>query len=99
MIVGKFILQSVDRQVVKIPLPAKILSVIEQHGEIVMYALMCKDAPTVPKTIDIYGTGHDVRDKRTDFCDGLSEPGIFIGTVSTENGSLIWHVFDGSDCK
>lgn len=99
MIIGKFTLPTVDRQVVEIPEPAEILSVIEQYGEIVLYAKMEKGAPLVTKTIDIYGTGHTITKPQSLLVEGVykSEPGKFLGTVSTENGALIWHVFDSTD--
>lgn len=98
MIIGKFELATVDRQVVEIPQPAQILSVIEQYGVVVLYALMEKGAPLETKTIDIYGTGHTIPKPASLLAGKVkSEPGTFIGTVSTEDGALIWHVFDSTD--
>jgi len=101
MIIGKYVLSVTDRQVLEIPAPAQILSVIEQRGEVVLYALIDYGTEsTVTKVIDIYGTGHKVpKDRSTYEGEPQTEPGAFIGTVSTENGGLIWHVFDATDAK
>lgn len=100
MIIGKYKLTVTDRQVLEIPAPATILSVIEQHGDVVLYALLNEKAPTVTKVIDIYGTGNRIPFERSTYeGEPQTEPGKFIGTVSTANGSLIWHVFDATDAK
>lgn len=87
MIIGKFKLSTTDVQTVEISEPANILSVIEQRDEIVLYAEMKRGAPTVKKQICIIGTGNPMPEY----------PGRFIGTVSTEQGSLIWHVYDRTE--
>lgn len=87
IIVGKFELPIMTHQVVEIPHPAKIISVINQRDKIVLYAEINPNSWKVSKHIGIYGTGHELsfKDKR------------FIGTVSTFNGDLIWHVYDETD--
>lgn len=101
MIIGKYKLTVTDRQVLEIPAPATILSVIEQHGDVVLYAIIDYGSEsTVTKVIDIYGTGNRIPFERSTYeGEPQTEPGKFIGTVSTENGGLIWHVFDATDAK
>lgn len=100
MIIGKFMLETTDRQVLEIPAPATILSVTEQRNELVLYAIMEPDAPTVTKVIDIYGTGHQIPKERSTYLgEPQTEPGTFLGTVGTCAGSLMWHVFDATDAK
>jgi hypothetical protein len=100
MIIGKFPLETTDRQVLEIPAPAQILSVVEQRGEIVLYAILNPDAPTVTKVIDIYGTGHQIPKERSTYMgEPQKTPGTFLGTVATIGGSLMWHVFDATDAE
>lgn len=100
MIIGKYELETTDRQVLEIPAPATILSVVEQRGKIVLYAILEKGVQTVTKVIDIYGTGNDIPKDRSTYMGGPQKtPGVFLGTVATCGGSLMWHVFDATDAK
>lgn len=100
MIIGKYVLETTDRQVLEIPAPSKILSVVAQRDTLVLYALIDPTAQTNTKVIDIYGTGHTIpKDRSTYMGEPQTEPGTFLGTVSTCEGSLMWHVFDASDAK
>uniref|UniRef100_A0AB39CEK9 DUF7352 domain-containing protein n=1 Tax=Pseudomonas phage HRDY3 TaxID=3236930 RepID=A0AB39CEK9_9VIRU len=92
MIIGKFHLGITDHQTLEIPAPANIRSVIMQpdafnHENVVLYAEMEKGAEILERKIRMYGTGHEMDDV----------VGNFIGTVSTEGGQLIWHVYDVTD--
>lgn len=88
MIIGKFRLNVTDRQTLMIPAPANIRSVIEQYGDVMLYAEMNDGAEMLERKIRIYGTGHKMDEPHT---------GQFIGTVSTEQGQLIWHIYDVTD--
>jgi hypothetical protein len=83
----KYKLENIDQQTIEIPLPARILSVIEQDDDIMLYSVIDddKDVPKIPVDISIKGTGDVV------------ESGIglytFLGTVKLFNGNEIWHVF------
>jgi hypothetical protein len=100
MIIGKYTLETTDRQVLEIPTPAQILSVVEQRGEIVLYAIIEEGTQTVTKVIDIYGTGHTIPKERSTYMgEPQTTPGVFLGTVATVGGSLMWHVFDATDAK
>jgi hypothetical protein len=72
--------------IVRIPLPfgARVLSVGEQHGQLVLWALVNPAYKTLLTTFRIAGTGHPIVD---------AEHWNFIGTVQTREGSLVWHVF------
>ena len=84
--IHKFELEIIDRQVFGIRNYEKMLSVIEQRGKLVVYAMV--DAWEGPTDIEfaVIGTGRPVGE-----CD--SEGWKFLGTVSTCGGGLIWHVF------
>lgn len=83
----KYKLENIDQQTIEIPLPARILSVIEKNDDIVLYAVVDddQDVPKIPVDISIKGTGDVV------------ESGIglytFLGTVKLFNGKETWHVF------
>ena len=72
-------------QHIEIPLGAKILSVQAQRGALCLWALVDPDPGAVTRAhpIRVYGTGHP--------CD--EDPRNFIGTVQTNEGALVWHVF------
>lgn len=71
-----------------IPVEAKILSVMEQNGGIVLYATVntgISESPTKIISIRVRGTGHIIDFDLDDF--------EFLGTVSTHGGQLMWHIF------
>lgn len=82
--IWKFDLRIADRQQVEMPVGAKILTVQEQHGMPVLWALVNPTAPTVAREIVLYGTGRAVPD----------DPGQYIGTVQQCCGALVWHFFE-----
>lgn len=83
----KYKLENVDQQTIEIPLPARVLSVIEQNDDIMLCSVVDddKDVPKIPVDISIKGTGDVV------------ENGIglytFLGTVKLFDGKEIWHIF------
>ena len=82
----KYPLFIVDRQVLNIPSPAIILSVIEQFGEPVLYARTWEDAKEyISYEILIFGTGNPITWELRNY--------TFLGTVNTKSGKLIWHIF------
>jgi len=85
MVIYKYVLKATDTQVIPIPCPNRILSVAEQHGNVVVYANV-DIASTKMKdyTFQIRGTGHNADD-----LDGYK----FLGTVKLHGGDLMFHVF------
>lgn len=82
----KYILNLVDNQVVDIFLPATLLSVEEQRGDIVLYAIVDDESnATIPIDIAIIGTGNVIRQNLSAY--------RFMGTVKLMNGGLMFHVF------
>ena len=90
--VWKYTLSVIDRQSVGLPKGATILSVGNQHGSLVMWALV--DFPDSigheSRIIRVVGTGH-MRDDLNSL--------KFIGTVQFENGQLIFHVFEEAEAR
>jgi hypothetical protein len=76
-----------DQQFVELPVGSDILSVAEQRGQIVLYAIVdTEEEDKAEVLVYIYGTGNPM---------GKANPRAkhFLGTVNTHNGALMWHVF------
>lgn len=68
--------------VIMMPAGAEVLSAGMDGAEIAVWAVVDTEAPPVPVSFSVLGTGLDVRDD-----------GRFIGTV--RDGAFVWHVFAG----
>ncbi len=88
----KYPLEITDDQTIKLPHGARILSVMNQHDNIVLYALVNdKEKKIESVSTRIVGTGHDI-----DFfipAAGFGGGYKFLGTVSLYDGKLMFHVF------
>ena len=81
----KYVLGIVDSQELSLPLGSKVLSVEEQYGNIVLYALVDTEWSELEiYSVIIHGTGHQANDIEN-YC--------FLGTVKLADGQLIFHVF------
>lgn len=69
---------------VSMPVDAQVLSVAEQDGELVVWALCSPDAPVHDRCFAAINTGAPA-----------PTPGYghFVGTVQTHSG-IVWHVFE-----
>lgn len=83
----RYKLENVDQQTVEMPFPARLLSVIEQNDDIVLYSIIDddKDVPKIPIDILVIGTGDAVEENI-----GLY---TFLGTVRLFDNKEIWHIF------
>ena len=85
MTIWKFHLEIVDVQKIMMPTGARILSCGNQFDDVFIWAL-CKNAENYEeKTIFIFGTGHEI--------DIDLSKHEFIGTVVTDGGNYVWHIF------
>lgn len=75
---------SLGHNKIKMPFGAEILSVDVQADQPCVWALVESDNSPEPRTVNVYGTGHPMRDL----------PGRFIGTFMLQGGSLVFHVFE-----
>ena len=82
--VYKYPLVVTDRQLVKMPKEAKILTVQVQNGEPQRWALVNPDNETEEVPIRIHGTGHKITD-----ADRLA----YIGTFQMPRYGLVFHAF------
>jgi len=81
--IWKYELQITDYQTIHMPELAEILCVQVQLGRPHLWVLVHSGKKKEPRKIAIHGTGHDI------------PPGErYIGTVQTNQGSLVWHVFE-----
>lgn len=79
----KYPIEITDVQNVMLPFGAEILCVQFQQEQLCLWAIVNDNTPE-PRTIYIFGTGHDMDDT----------PRRYIGTVQQHGGALIWHVFE-----
>ena len=82
--IWKYPLKIMDQQLIGMPKGAEVLSVIAQGDTPTLYALVDPSESIIPRQVRIYGTGNPFRET-----DGSG----FVGTVTTNGGSLVWHVF------
>lgn len=73
-----------QRNVVKMPENAQILSVQMQHGIPVIWALVDPQFLEEKRRFEFVGTGHDIEFDTTKY----------IGTVQLNNGAFIFHLFE-----
>jgi hypothetical protein len=82
----KYTLNITDTQMLDLPFKSKILSVMEQNNNIVLYAVVNEHQGIMDKyTIAVIGTGNPISidiDKYT-----------FLNTVKLHNGTLMFHIF------
>ena len=87
MKIFKYPLEITDRQEVNIKGLVKVLSVAEQKGNIILYAMVNEESnANYIVVVKIYGTGQEISPSVMDHFK-------FLGTVSHMGGDLMWHVF------
>ena len=95
--IWKFKLEITDEQILEMPKGAIFTSVdkiaeptqhsrFDREDRLYLWAIVDSEARKENRTIYIYGTGQPLRPVHKNKKD-------FIGTVVTEGGQLIWHVF------
>ena len=80
------LVSEVEQQQIHLRKGSEILSVMEQRGDIVLYARVdpASSLPEQRVTVWIYTTGSAL------YCPGEAR---FLGTVSLRGGGLVYHVF------
>lgn len=81
--VFKYELQVIDQQDIDLPVDAQILSVEEQHGLVMLWAVVKPSARMQRRTVYCIGTGRMFHGEEVDH----------IGTVQIYNGQLVFHFF------
>ena len=72
-----------EQAIVALPLDAEILSVVQQRGDIFIWALVTPSGQLINRSFQVLGTGWNIED---------DVPRKFIGTVFIEE--FIFHVFE-----
>ena len=83
--IWKFPLEVADEQMVEMPKNAEILSVQNQKGKAVLYAMVATSNETEKRCIITLGTGHTMPE-------GFRL--VYIGSVSFYDGKIIFHYFE-----
>lgn len=84
----KYRLRVIDRQTIKMPKFARVLSVGVQEMEVYIWAMIVPEAEEEDRVFEIFGTGHDIR-----YDMGVDRE--FVGTFQITNGKLfVGHVFE-----
>jgi hypothetical protein len=83
-----------DEVRVLMPKGARILSVDQQamtrSDMLQLWAQVdLNEQSMAERKLLVYGTGHKM----------LAEPGRFIGTVLTQGGALVWHIYDAGEVR
>lgn len=85
--IWKYSLEMTDIAEVVMPFGAEVLSAVNQHGILCIWAMVDPNEQNrITRRFRIIGTGHPIEDKE--------QLGKFLGTVQFEKGQLILHVFD-----
>lgn len=89
-VVYKYPLALTDHQVVRLPLKSTVLSVQEQNGSLVIWAVVDQSIPQTDYEFRIVGTGNP-------FPNDMLRGYQFLGTVQESRRPLVWHVFGKGD--
>ncbi len=84
--IWKYELQIIDRQILKIPFEAEILTVQVQYDTPVLWALVETDNQLDEKIIEIIGTGNLIYQPEIGR--------VYIATFQLHKGGFIGHVFE-----
>ncbi len=82
--IWKFPLQTIDEQVIEVPVGAELLTVQIQNGEPCLWARVDTNELVELRKIAIHGTGHELPDTTRKYID----------TYQMAGDSLIFHVFE-----
>jgi hypothetical protein len=88
-VIYKYTILVCDEFVLNLPVGAKLLSVAEQKGEMVLYAMVIPELPLRPVKIRVVGTGKPIPDDMSEF--------KFLGTIKLYDGKLMFHIFYKSE--
>lgn len=81
-VIWKYEIHGRSEEQLQLPVNARLLSVIEQRGRLVLYAEVDPASATESMTIEVIGTGWQF---------DSDIPRHYIGTV--KEGPFVWHVF------
>jgi hypothetical protein len=82
--IWKYGLEITDRQTLRMPAGARLLTAQHQHGRLNLWAEVDQSAETEDRTIAIVGTGNPMPEGKAEY----------LATVQAWVGHLVWHVFE-----
>jgi hypothetical protein len=82
--IWKFPVELADRQVVRMPAGAALLTSQYQYGRLNLWAEVDPSADLEDRVIAIVGTGNPMPEAET----------VHVATVQQMDGQLVWHVFE-----
>lgn len=85
--IHKFPFKVDDRVTIEMPDGALVLCAQSQRNVPCIFAMVDTDRPKTKRHFSFYGTGHE--DRGADRRD-------YVGTVQTNDGYLVWHIFEDS---
>lgn len=85
--IWKFPMRIESHQSISMPKDAVILSVQDQFGEVMMWAIVDTEASNEDRVFFIYGTGHK-------YPDTPKLKLTYITTFQQDGGNYVWHVFE-----
>ena len=85
--IWKFELEVTDKQEIKMPAGAEILTVQTQYGIPCLWAMVDTEKDLSERLIEIFGTGHRVPQDM-----GVMRE--YIGTFQLRGGELVFHAFE-----
>ena len=86
----KFHIEIIGEQVLMIPKNHELLTIQSINNEVYIYYMVDPYDAKSPINIQIFGTGQPIEDSAINHSK-------YIGTVQTNNGGLIWHIFEKKD--
>ena len=88
MEIWKYVLNTVDIQLIEIPKGGKILALQNQNYSPCIWVLVNPKAEKEEVTFETFGTGHEIED---------NYKGQYVGTYQQREGLLVFHVFVTKD--
>ena len=85
--IWKFELEVTEKQFIRMPKEAELLSVQTQNETPCLWALVNPNNEKEERCFEVFGTGHDMH------CDmGIDRK--YIGTFQMQKGGLVFHLFE-----
>lgn len=85
--IWKYSLETIEKQVINVPIGAEILTVQEQFNEPVLWAKVDSGEKTEERHIEIFGTGSTIPED-------MGAERKYIATYQLDGGTFIGHVFE-----
>jgi len=85
--IWKYELEVTDKQFIRMPKDAELLSVQNQNEKPCLWALVKPNTATEERCFEVFGTGNPIH------CD-MGVDRKYIGTFQMQKGALVFHLFE-----